>query len=246
MKFTILAVTVLTLLATSQSQDPPLSDTRLTVHTLLREDVFSGFLENDLKRFERGEKNIDLLMAKRPEAKSDLLSWKAGTTMYRAILAHEAGKPEEFKQKYQQALDLFAEARKAMPKGSGLDAINGGVYVTLADRLPKEYREAAWSQSYASYQELWKQQGQVIAALPPHFKGEVLGGLTRAALKSGHKQEASQAIDKMIEVLKGTPYESGAKRLKEDPSAIENTKVTCMSCHEDGRLAARLTALDKK
>ena len=29
---------------------PPLSDMRLTVHTLLREDVFAGFLENDMTR----------------------------------------------------------------------------------------------------------------------------------------------------------------------------------------------------
>src|SRR5438094_28695 len=106
LKLYVLPLTFLTLLGMSQLSDPPLSDTRLTVHTLLREDVFSGFLENDMKRFERGEKNIDLLMAKRPDAKSDLLSWKAGTTLYRAVLAHEANRPEEFKKKYQQALDL--------------------------------------------------------------------------------------------------------------------------------------------
>ena len=37
----------------AQAPEPPLSDTRLTVHTLLREDVFAGFLANDMNRFAR-------------------------------------------------------------------------------------------------------------------------------------------------------------------------------------------------
>ena len=177
LKLAVIASALLVFLASSQPQDPPLSDTRLTVHTLLREDIFAGFLENDMKRFARGEKNIELLLAKRPEAKSDVLSWKAGATLYRAVLANEANRPEEFKKKYQQALDLFAEARKSLPLGSGVNAINGGVFVMFADRLPKEYREAAWAQCFKSYQGIWKQQGSIIAGMPVHFKGEVLGGL---------------------------------------------------------------------
>jgi hypothetical protein len=34
----------------AQSPEPPLADTRLTVHTLVREDIFAGFLQNDLSR----------------------------------------------------------------------------------------------------------------------------------------------------------------------------------------------------
>jgi hypothetical protein len=38
------------LLAMSQSSVPPLSDTRLTFHTLVREDIFARLLDNDMAR----------------------------------------------------------------------------------------------------------------------------------------------------------------------------------------------------
>ena len=113
--------------AAQSPEPPPLSDTRLTVHTLLREDIFAGLLDNNLERFARGEQNIELLLEKRPEAKADLLAWKAGATLYRAVRAQEEKRPQEFKQKYQQALDLYAQARKLSPQGGDVAAITGGV-----------------------------------------------------------------------------------------------------------------------
>ena len=50
----------------AQAPEPPIADTRLTVHTLVREDIFAGFLQNDLTRLARAEKNIELLLASRP------------------------------------------------------------------------------------------------------------------------------------------------------------------------------------
>ena len=50
----------------AQAPEPPLGDTRLTVHTLLREDIFAGFLQNDLARLGRAERNADALLASRP------------------------------------------------------------------------------------------------------------------------------------------------------------------------------------
>ena len=64
-----------------QSPEPPLDDKRLTIHTLVREDIFAGFLQNDLTRLARGEKNIELLLEKRPQSKAELLAWKAGATL---------------------------------------------------------------------------------------------------------------------------------------------------------------------
>jgi hypothetical protein len=75
--------------APAASSDPPLSDTRLTVHTLLREDIFAGFLRGDMKRFARGEKSIEVLMKQRPDQKANLLAWKAGATLFRAVRANE-------------------------------------------------------------------------------------------------------------------------------------------------------------
>src|SRR5437868_9801064 len=90
------------LLAAAPAPEPPLADSRLTVHTLLREDIFAGFLANDMNRFARGEKNIEALSEQRPLQKANLLAWKGGATLYRAVRAYEARRNKEFQRKYQQ------------------------------------------------------------------------------------------------------------------------------------------------
>ncbi|HQR35459.1 MAG TPA: hypothetical protein PLK30_22155 [Blastocatellia bacterium] len=251
---TIKATIVLSLLAifavasqVPQSPEPPLDDKRLTIHTLVREDIFAGFLQNDLTRLARGEKNIELLMEKRPNSKAELLAWKGGATLYRAVRALEEKRPDEFKQKYQQVLDAFDQADKLQPGNGGVAAVQGGSLVLFADQLPKELRAAAWERAYSAFSILWKQQGAMIEKLPAvHMKGELLGGLAQAALRTGRKEEANQYLDKILAVLPGTPYEPIAKRWKADPKSAENSTIACMSCHDGGRLAARLTALNGK
>jgi hypothetical protein len=102
----ILLVLIFVSTTAAQSSDPPLADSRLTVHTLLREDIFAGFLANDIQRFARGERNIEVLLEQRPSERANLLAWKAGTVLYRAVLAHEAHQPAEFQQLYQHARSL--------------------------------------------------------------------------------------------------------------------------------------------
>ena len=46
-------VTAISFAVPAQAPEPPLADTRLTVHTLVREDIFAGFLQNDLTRLAR-------------------------------------------------------------------------------------------------------------------------------------------------------------------------------------------------
>ena len=242
----IAIVALFVTVAMAQSPEPPLSDTRLTVHTLVREDIFAGFLTDDMDRFSRGEKNIQTLLEKRPSSKSDLLAWKASATVYRAVRAYEANKKDEFQQKYREALDLFTQARQAGPNNGGVSAITGGTYALFSDRLPKEYREAAWAQAYDSYQALWKEQGSMVENLPVHLKGELLAGLAASAMRTGRTEEAARHLDKIIAVLPNTPYEPVAKKWKENPKAAMDTSITCMTCHDSGRLASRLTSLNNK
>ncbi len=231
---------------TPQSSEPPLSDTRLTIHTLVREDIFAGFLQNDMTRLARGEKNIELLMEKRPASKGELLAWKAGATLYHAVQALENKKQDEFKQKYQQVLEMLAQARQIQPGNPGVAAVEGGIYMVFADQLPKEYRAAAWERAYASFQLLWKQQGPMVEKLPVHLKGELLGGMAQASIRTGRTEEANQYLDKILVVLRDSPYEPIAKRWKENPKSAENSTIACLTCHDGGRLSARLTALNGK
>ena len=240
----LLLVALFVTVAMAQSPEPPLSDTRLTVHTLIREDVFAGFLSDDMERLARGEKNLQTLLEKRPAEKSSLLAWKGGIATYRAVRASEANRADEFQQKYQEALDLFSQAREIGPNDPGVAAVTGGVYAVFADRLPKEYRAAAWAQAYDAYQALWKLQGAIVDRLPVHIRGELLGGLAVSAMRTGRDEEAMRHLDKILAVLADTPYGPVAKKWKENPKASSDTSISCLTCHEQGRLAARLNALN--
>ena len=231
--------------AAAQGPEPPLADTRLTVHTLVREDIFAGFLGNDLNRFARGERNIELLLEQRPSDKANLLAWRAAAAMYRAVLAHEASKPAEFTDHFQRATDNFTEAAKLSPGDDGVSAITGGTLVVFADRLPESHRRAAWQQAYEAYSVLWKQQAPAIDKMPVHFRGEVLAGMAQSAQRTGRTEESAQYLEKMLTVMQGTPYEAVAKEWKANPASAATSNLTCKNCHNPGRLSARLAALSK-
>jgi tetratricopeptide (TPR) repeat protein len=241
----MLAVMFVTV-AVAQSPEPPLSDSRLTIHTLVREDIFAGFLSNDLTRLARGERNIETLLEKRPNAKAELLAWKGGATLYRAVVALEDNRRDDFARQYQQALELFAQARESSPNNGGVFAVLGGSYVVFADRLPQEHRAAAWAQAWDAYQILWKQQSAFVDKLPVHIRGELLGGLAQSAQRTGREAEMAQYLDRILESLRDTPYEPVARKWKANPKAAASTSVTCLTCHDPGRLSARLTALNSK
>lgn len=238
-----LLVVALVTVAAAQSPQSPISDSRLTVHTLVREDIFAGFMADDMGRFERGEKNIQLLLEQRPGQKGNLLSWRGGALLYRAVRAHEGNRGDEFKRYYQQALDTFAEAGKTTSGNDGVAAVTGGSFAIFADRLPKDYRASAWSAAYDNYLTLYKLQAPIIDRLPVHLRGEVLGGLAQAAQRTGRKEETAQYVDKILAVLAGTPYEPVARKWKANPESAANTSITCMTCHDAGRLAVRLSDL---
>ena len=239
----ILLIAALVTVAAAQSHNSPLSDNRLTVHTLVREDIFAGFMADDMTRFERGEKNIQLLMEQRPDQKGNLLAWKGGALLYRAVRANENKRADEFQRYYQQALGAFAEARKQTVGNEGVAAVTGGSFALFADRLPNEYRAAAWSTAYDNYQALYKLQAPFVDKLPPHLRGEVLAGVAQTAQRTGRKEEAAQFVDKMLALLGGTPYEPMAKKWKANPESAANSSLTCMTCHDAGRLAVRMADL---
>ena len=229
----------------AQSADPLLQDTRLTVHTLVREDIFSGWRNNNLDRLSKAEQNIEILLKERPDQRANLLAWKAAATTYRAVRAHESGQAEEFGRRYSEALDGFAAAAKLQSGNEGVAAITGGTMAVFADRLPDKQRAGAWSIAYDNYSLLWKLQGAALDKLPLHHKGEVLAGLTQSAQRTGRSEEAAQYLDKMLTVLVDTQYEPMARQWKSDPASAATTNLTCKNCHSAGRLANRVDALNK-
>ena len=244
-KGTLLAFAVVTT-AAAQSPDPPIGDTRLTVHTLVREDIFAGFLDNNMERVARAEKNIALLLQQRPAEKGNLLAWRGGSNVQRAVRAHEAGKADEFAKYFAAAREDFAAAAKETSGNSGVAAIIGGSYAFFGDRLPPEHRAAAWSQAYDSYAALWKQQAAQVEKMPLHFKGELLSGMAQSAHRTGRTAESAEFVERMLTLLPNTPFEKTAKEWKANPASAATSNLTCKNCHAPGRLSAKLAALDDK
>lgn len=229
--------------AVGQSPDPPLDNARLPVSTLVREDIFAGWQQNDMQRYARAEKNIEQLLNDRPRERTALLAWKGGTKLYRAVMAQEAGNSEEFERYYQEAIDLFAEAKKLGPRHPVVNAVVGGSFVLFGDRLPEKYRAAAWAAGYENYQALWKMQGQAVDRLPMHIRGELLAGVAQSAHRTGRVEECNEFLDKIIEKLPDTGYASEAQAWKADPAAMGKGNLSCKACHDEGRLADRLAKL---
>lgn len=237
--------------AWADSPEPPLGENRLTVSTLVREDIFSGWQDDDMERYARAERNIEQLLKDRPVERAELLAWKGGTRLYRAVLALEAGKKDEFDRGYQETLDLFKEARELAPKGQPVAmvtvaAVVGGSYALFADRLPEKYRPAAWAVSYEQYQLLWKFQADALQHLPVHIRGELLAGLAQSAERTGRKEQRDEYLEKIVALLPGTGYEKVAKEWKADPAAAAKGNISCKTCHNAGRLENKLAQLKDK
>jgi hypothetical protein len=244
--FVILAASVC-LGADDSPSKPPLADTRYSVHTLVREDIFAGILNGDMDRFARGEESIDFLLVQRQAADQPaLLAWRAGALLFRGVLALEAKRMDEFEGRFSRANKIIAQAQELGANDQGTIATIAGMYALLADRLPENQRAQAWATAYKSYQALWKKQEGVVEKLPLHMQGELLGGLAQSAQRTGHDKELAGYLDKILAIAPDSPYGKAAKRWKEDAKAAKDTPISCLTCHAQGRLAARRAELDKK
>jgi hypothetical protein len=234
---------LLSLTATAQST----FDARLSIHTILREDIFAGFMANDPERLARGEKNLETLLVERPKAKPSLVAWKGTIALTRAARAHEDGRKADFERDYQKALDLFAAAAKdGGPGDLGVVFVSAGSYTALADRLPEPQRAAGWQVAYQWYRIALEAQKDQVDGMPLHLKGELLAGLAMSAQRTGRSDEAGSYLTKIVEGMPGTAYATAAKRWIEQPGMRDKSSVACQTCHEPGRLAARTTALAAK
>ena len=241
----VVAVVAISAAVPAQAPEPPITDTRLSVHTLLREDVFAGFLQGDVARMTRAEKNADLLLASRPPDRPAIVAWQGSLALTRAVMANEAKQADQFRQHYRRAQELFAEAMKLGPNEVGVFAIAGGSQISIADRLPPAERKAAWELGYTAYHQLWKMQEQMIEKLPLHHKGEVLSGLAMTADRTGRGEEAAAGVERILTLLPDTPYASRARQWKDDPSGRATSKLACQTCHAPGMLVSRIAEVSK-
>jgi tetratricopeptide (TPR) repeat protein len=235
-------IALLLLTLSAFAQDAALDQPKnIRVSTWVREDLFAGFIDNQMVPFERGVKKLDRILAANPKA-ADAIAWMGGAEMYRAIRAHEAGDAAVFRTHFAKAREHFArcaEILKEIPQyGIACHAITGGSYSTMSDRLPAAERKAGWQAAREHYTALVGIHGAEFDQIPVHFRGEILAGLTMAAQRLGEKDKAAAMTRELIEKLPGTPYAVFARRWLDKPESMAKTKLNCATCHDAGRLAA--------
>lgn len=225
----------------AQETMPP----RLSIHTWVREDIFAGFLFNDLERFDAGVKKLDRMLETNP-SNAPAMAWRGGAELYRAVLAHEAGQKAEFTQHYTRATQLFERAYELQPKDQGVLATTGGSYLVFADRLPTQHSSEAWKKAQSIYKALAVAQAAFANQLPLHMRGELLAGLAMTAQRVGDHEEATKYLKQIVDSLPGSPYEARAQKWLDQPDYAAKSSLGCQTCHEPGRLKNRLEALKKQ
>ena len=240
MRLTISLLIALSL-APLPAQDGLDKPRNLRVSTWVREDLFAGFLDGDMARFARGVKKAERAVAADPKA-ADALAWLGGAELLLAVRAHEAGKTWEFEVHFAKAQVHFAGSAAVVAQipayAEALHAIQGGSYVVMGDRMPEQHRKAAWQAVREHYTAIRALHGAGFGKLPVHMRGEVLAGLAQAAQRLGEADVAKEQTRALVAAFPGTPYAVFAQRWLDKPETMGRTKVTCVTCHEPGRLQA--------
>src|ERR1700690_71179 len=89
--------------AAAQSPNGSTFDPRIGSSIIVREDIFAGYLAHDNERQLRGEKNVEILLAERPNDRARLTAWKAWIALNRAVDAYDSKRMTEFDRDYQRS-----------------------------------------------------------------------------------------------------------------------------------------------
>jgi hypothetical protein len=217
----------------------------LTVSTWVREDIFKGLMVNDSAGLDVGMDKLEAILAKNPRS-GDALAWRAGGLVYRAVRAFEGGDRAQFDALYARAKADFAKAREVgTPQEMGaVLAVHGGVFAVLADRVPVELRNDAWTRVRDNYGDLRTFQKAFFDKMPVHFRGEVLSGLAQAEQRL--TGTSGSALAELLKTMPDTVYATRAAKWQEKPEIAARTSITCLGCHEAGRLDAVVARQKKK
>lgn len=202
----------------------------------VREDIFAGFLANDMERFEQGMRKVQEILDRNAND-SDALGWRGGGRLYLAVTSLERGETARFQELYDSAmddLDRSLAARK--PDQSAIYAIEGGTLVLFADRLPLAQRQRAYQRGFDAYEKLRAIQKDFFNQLPLHMRGEVISGLAQFAQRLG-REDAKARLEETMTALPGTAYAKRAELWRDKPEVAAKSALVCQSCHEPSRLA---------
>lgn len=239
MIYRMLGLSILTVVAARAAERPA----GVAVSTWVREDLFAGYMANDVERFEKGVAKLDAILQSTPDD-ALTLAWRASADVYKAVLARKAGQPAEYRKFYDKGIATMARAREISPRDAGVLVISASP-AFFADRLDPADRAAALQMGRKYNLAVIEMQKAGFDRLPAHFRGELWSGVAFAADRLGDREERDRVLKTIIEQLPGTPYQTRAEKWMASDSLPHGTFM-CMSCHEPGRYEARLKQLQSQ
>jgi hypothetical protein len=85
-----------------------------------------------------------------------------------------------------------------------------------------------------------------LPKMPPHFQGEVLGGLAESEHRLGNTEQSRVWLQQIVANMPGTPYARRAEQWLAKPDSIsKDNRLVCQTCHDPGRLKNRVAAMAK-
>lgn len=218
---------------------------RVTLHWLVREDVFAGLLGNDRVRLEKGAQTLDRVAAYYPE--THVVAWRAGIEMMRAVWAHEENKTDDFQRHYALTLTYLDRCRATAGEENARipEIFEGALYLVLSDRLPESLRAGGWERGYQAYRRLNSLEAHRLDKLPLHMKGEILAGLAVTTQRTGRTAELPDRLETLRQKLEGTAYSRAAEKWLADPGSASKVRLACLTCHQPNTLGPKLDSLHK-
>ena len=201
--------------ASAQSPEPPIAETRLTVHTLLREDIFAGFFDNNIgARGAGGTEHRAAAGAASHREAATCWRGRAGSACSARCRAHEAGNADGVREALQRRARGFRGRAKETSGSDGVAAIIGGSYAFFGDRLPQEHRAAAWAQAYDSYVAAVEAAGRAGREDAAALQG-------RAAVRDGAVGAADRPRRRIGAVRRPDADDAAEHAVRKDGPAVE-------------------------
>src|SRR5689334_8065599 len=139
-----IGVVVLLLLPFVLSADEFTKPDKLPLNTWVREDIFAGYLAEDVAALDRGEKKVDLFLQSHPDDNT-ANAWKYGILLFRMRQVVKKEDLAAYKALQPIAADVKTKALKNLPADLvGPNIIVGGSQILMAVFLPEQDREALY------------------------------------------------------------------------------------------------------
>ena len=215
---------------------------KLTIHTWVREDLFAGYMVNDMTAFERGVRKLERFLKDNP-ADLNGLAWKYFVLTNRMKQARAKGDDAGYEKYLAEAKPLRARIFENEVRDLGPYIIVGESLVLGAFNAPEKDKEWMYRDGRDMLRKVQAGQAAIFDKLPPHFRGELWSSMAVASDRLGDKEDRDRIIGDMLVKLAGTPYEGRAKRWQKQADLKSAADNMCITCHEPGRLEPTLARL---